>query len=431
MTVDVPQIFFVRQDRRGPTVDDPAARTAEALAALDLDSQTTRGQTVALGVGSRGIANLASIVTATVAHLKGLGLEPFVVPAMGSHGGANAAGQTEVLAGYGVTEAAVGCPVRAQMETVELWTAEPVPGQGKFAVHFDALAAAADHVVVVNRVKPHTVFEGSVESGLAKMLLIGLGKRTGAETYHRAIFDHEWPRIVEAVTPAVLDRVSVLAGVAIIENADDETARIEAIAGTDFLTREPELLSQAKELLPRLPFDELDIVLIDQIGKDISGAGWDTNTLGRKGSLHEAEPHQRPRVRSIVVRGLTPGTHGNAMGVGLAELCRTRVLDEMDRDATWMNALTSGDIPAGMAPIHFPTDRQLLDACATRTGLRTFTEARVCWIRNTLDLGVVACSTAFLDEARQRADLAVLGDPMPLPLDADGNLPDLLPLPEG
>lgn len=429
MTTDVPQIFYVRQDRRGPQVVDPAARTDDALTALDLGARTEPGQTVAVAVGSRGIANLATIVAATVAHLKGLGLEPFVVPAMGSHGGATADGQTAVLAGYGVTAAAIGCPVRAQMDTVELFATEPVAGQGSFAVHFDALAAAADHVVIVNRIKPHTGFEGSVESGLAKMLLVGLGKRTGAETYHRAIFDHAWTRIVEAVTPEVLSRVSVLAGLAIVENALDETARIEAVAGADFLAREPALLDEARELLPRLPFDDFDIVLVDRIGKDISGTGWDTNTLGRKGSLHHADPDRRPRVRTIVVRGLTSGTHGNAMGVGLAELCRSRVLEQMDRNATWTNALTSGNLPAAMAPIHFDTDRQLLDACATRSGLRDLNEARLCWIRDTLDLDVVACSAALLDEATRRTDLTVLGEPTPLPLDDAGNLPDLLPHP--
>lgn len=423
-------IFWLRQAARGPAVDDPAERTAEALSALDLARTVRPGETVAVGVGSRGIANLAVIVQATVTHLRRLGLDPFVVPAMGSHGGAEAVGQTAVLASYGVTEDSVGCPVRAQMDTVELCSAEPSPGRGEFPVHFDALAAAADHVVVVNRVKPHTMFEGEVESGLIKMLFIGMGKRVGAETYHRAVFDHGWPAIVSAVTPAVLDRVSVLAGVAVIENADDRTARIDAIAGKDIIVGEPELLAYARELVPRMPFDDFDIVLVDQIGKDISGTGWDTNTLGRKSSVHEIDPSQVPRVRTIVVRGLTPGSHGNALGVGLAELCRSRVIDEMDQETTWINARTSGDLAAGMAPVHYPTDLELLRACATRCGLRDLSQARLGWIRNTLDLGIVACSTSFLDEARQRDDLSVVGDPGPLPLAADGNLPDLLPLPD-
>ena len=312
------------------------------------------------------------------------------------------------------------------MDVVELGRSEL-----GFPIWFDALAAAADHVVVINRVKPHTHFEGEVESGLAKMLLVGLGKEAGASTYHRASYDHEWPRILATVAPTVLADVSLLAGVALVENAADETERIDALAGDELLRREPALLAEAREHLPRLPFDDVDILLIDQIGKDISGAGWDTNTLGRKGSMHEVDPKQRPRVRTIAVRGLTPGTKGNAMGLGLAELCRTRVLEEMDREATWVNALASGDLPAAMVPMHYDTDLEVLAACSTRSGLRDLPAARLCWIRNTLDLGVLACSTAFLDEARQRSDLTVLSEPVPLPVDAAGNLPDLLPIASG
>lgn len=428
MPAELPQIFWVRQTVDGPVVDDPAGRTAETLAALDLGAHVEPGQTVAVGVGSRGIADIAPVVGATIAHLRQLGLEPFIVPAMGSHGGGDAAGQTKVLDGYGVTEATMGCPVRAQMETTVVGHAAPAGGPS-FPVHIDRLAAAADHVVVVNRIKPHTHLDGEVESGLCKMLLIGLGKREGAETFHRATFDHAWPDIVRASLPVVTGTLSVLAGVGIVENADDRTARIEAIAGADLLRREPALLTEARGLLPRVPFDDFDIVLIDQIGKDISGAGWDTNTLGRKHSLHEVDPAQRPRVSTIIVRGLTPGTHGNAMGVGLAELCRTRVVDDMDRAATWVNARASGDLAAGMIPIHYPSDRELLDACVTRTGLRTLATARLAWIRNTLDLGIVACSAAFLDEAVERVDLEVLTELRPLPLGTDGNLPDLLPDP--
>ena len=419
-----PDLFWLRQRFDGPVVADPAARTTEALATLALDGRVRAGQSVAVGVGSRGIANLSSIVRATVDHLKGLGLEPFIVPAMGSHGGGDVPGQTAVLDGYGVTEAAMGCPVRAQMETIELGTT-PLG----FPIHFDRLAAGADHVVIVNRIKPHTMFTGDVESGLAKMLLIGLGKQPGAETYHRAILDHEWPTIVSTVAPAILSKVSILAGVAIVENADDETARIEAIAGERITADEPALLTQAKELMPRLPFPDLDILLIDEIGKNISGGGFDPNVVGRKDSLHEPDREQHARVRAIVVRGLTEATHGNALGIGFAELCRSRVVEQMDREKTWLNAVTASDLPAAMIPIHHDTDRALLDAAETRTGLRGLPHARLCWIRNTLDLGVVACSTAFLDEARDRDDLTVLTAPTPMPFDEAGNLPDLLPHP--
>ncbi len=419
-----PDLFWLRQHFDGPVVVDPAAQTTETLATLALGHAVRPGQSVAVGVGSRGIANLAVIVRATIDHLKSLGLEPFIVPAMGSHGGGDVPGQTAVLDGYDITEAAMGCPVRAQMETVQLGAVAL-----GFPIHFDRLAAGADHVVIVNRIKPHTMFTGDVESGLAKMLLIGLGNQPGAETYHRAILDHEWPTIVSTVTPAILSEVSVLAGVAIVENADDQTARVEAVAGHRFLLDEPALLAQAKELLPRLPFDDVDILLVDEIGKNISGGGFDPNVVGRKDSLHEPDREQRTRVRAIVVRALTEATHGNALGIGFAELCRSRVLDQMDRDATWLNAITASDLPAAMTPIHYETDRELVDACETRTGLRGLAGSRLCWVRNTLDLAVVACSVAHLDQARDRDDLTVLSDPSPMPFDGAGNLPDLLPIP--
>lgn len=419
----LPELHWVRQPLDGPAVTDPGARTHEALSALGLGDRVTRGQSVAVTVGSRGIANLDVIVRSTVRHLRGLGLEPFIVPAMGSHGGATADGQAAVLAVYGVTEERVGAPVRSQMDVVELCRSRL-----GFPVHLDRLAAEADHIVVVNRIKPHTRFEGPVESGLVKMLLIGLGKHAGASTYHRAEADHGWSAIVDAVTPEVLSRVSVLAGVAIVENGADETAHIEALDSEQLLSGEPVLLERARALLPTVPFDDVDILLVDRIGKDISGSGFDTNAVGRKPAFHEVTPGLTPRVRTIVVRGLTSATHGNAMGIGLAELCRTRVVDEMDRDATWVNAVTSGDIAAGMLPLHYETDLELLRACSSRNGLRDLATARLCWIRDTLDLGTVGCSGALLDEARRRG-LEMLDGPVPLPLDAAGNLPDLLPRP--
>ncbi len=424
MGVMYPDLFWLRQRFDGPVVEDPNARTAEALGSLDLGRHVRAGQSVAVGVGSRGIANLSTIVRATIDHLRTLGLEPFIVPAMGSHGGGDVPGQTAVLTGYGITEREMGCPIRAQMETIELGTTSL-----GFPIHFDRLAAGADHVVIVNRIKPHTMFTGDVESGLAKMLLIGLGKQPGAETYHRAILDHQWPTIVSTVTPAILSKVSVLAGIAIVENADDETAGIEAIAGDRIVADEAPLLTLAKALMPRLPFADVDILLIDEIGKNISGGGFDPNVVGRKDSLHEPDHEQQTRVRAIVVRSLTEATQGNALGIGFAELCRTRVVDEMDRDKTWLNAITASDLPAAMTPIHYDTDEELLVAAETRTGLRGLAQARLCWIRNTLDLGVVACSAAYLEEAQTRDDLMILTDPAPMRFDAAGNLPDRLPSP--
>lgn len=419
--MDLPDLLWVRTRRDQPVVDDVSAVVRHALGGIDLP-QIRPGQSVAVAVGSRGIADHVSVVAATVAELRARGLDPFVVAAMGSHGGGTADGQRAILARSGIEEDTVGCPVRTGTDVVELGVAS-----AGFPILFDADAAGADHVVVVNRIKPHTMFTGPIESGLAKMLLIGLGNPAGAAQYHRAIVDHTWAAILTDVVPRILARTSVLAGVAVIENAADRTAHIAAVPGTAILDREPELLDRARALLPRLPVDELDVVLIDRIGKDISGTGWDPTVLGRKGSLHRADPAQTPRVTTIAVRSLSDATAGNAVGLGLAELCRTQAVDAMDPASTWQNALTSGNFPAAMVPMHFPTDRELLAACAARTGLRSGADVRLAWIRDTLDLDVVAVSASLAPELADRSDLDVLGRPVPLPLDADGNLPDVLP----
>ena len=422
MSGGLPRVFWVRQHSSSPLVADRRSATIGALTDLALGPAVSAGQTVAIAVGSRGIAGLSDIVAGAVEHLHALGLHPFVVPAMGSHGGATAEGQAEVLAGYGVTEAGVGAPIRSQMGVVDLG-----PSSLGFDVCFDRLAFEADHVVIINRVKPHTMFTGDVESGLAKMLLIGLGKGEGAGRYHGAEWDHGWSTIVDTVVPRILGAVDLLAGIAVVENADDDTAIIEAVRASDLLAAEARLLDSARAFMPKLPFADVDLLLIDEIGKNLSGSGFDVNVVGRKDSVHEPRAHVSPRVRTIAVRGLSPGTHGNAHGVGLAELCRTRVLDQMDQTTTWVNALTSGDLPAGMTPIHFATDAALIDAAHTRMGLRAGAGARVTWIRNTLDVAVAAVAEAHLDEARERDDLEVLSVLVDLPLDSAGNLPDHLP----
>ncbi len=426
----LPDVALVRVHHDQPTEADPGGATRAALGSLGLAADVEPGRSVAVAVGSRGIADLAPVVAATVAHLRDdLGLVPFVVPAMGSHGGGDAPGQERVLAGYGITEDALGCPVRSQMEVVVLGEATVTGLDRPFPVVIDRLAAAADHVVVVNRVKPHTHMEGPVESGLAKMLLIGLGKREGASAYHRATFDATWPDMVDAALPLLLSQVSVLAAVGIVENAADRTARVAACRGRDVAAEEPALLDHARALLPVLPFDDVDVALIDRIGKDVSGTGWDPNVLGRKHSIHEPGT-TAPRVRTVAVRALTEATHGNALGIGLAELCRTRAVEAMDRDATWLNAVTSGDLAAGMLPVHLDTDLELLQACSSRNGLRDLATCRLVWFRSTLEVELLACSGALLDVVGDRSDLEVLTPRRPLPLDAAGNLPDLVPGPD-
>lgn len=412
-----PQIFRVRQTFDATHIADAAAEVHGQLARLELGKKVRSGESVAVTVGSRGIANIAVITRTIVEHLKGLGAKPFIVPAMGSHGGGTADGQRRLIESYGITEEFVGCPIRSNMDTVVVGHA----AEG-FPIHFDRLAFEADHVVVCNRIKPHTGFCGPIESGLMKMLLIGLGNYEGAKVYHRAIQEFSFDHIIRSVAGEVLARCHVLAGLAVVENAYDQTARIEAVWPEQFEEREKELLVLAKRWLPRLPFQNVDVLLIDQIGKDISGTGLDPNVVGRKFNDHKALDDEWPKVRRIALRSLSEATHGNAIGLGMAEFCRSELLRQTDFAATRLNGLVSGHIAAVMTPLDYETDREMLEAALGTIGLMEPPRAKLLWIADTLRLSEVECSAAYLEEARGRSDLEVLTGLRDLPFDAAGNL---------
>ena len=414
-----PQIFRVRQTFETSQVSDVPGEVHSQLGRLELGQRVRPGESAAITAGSRGIANMATITRAIVEYLKHLGAKPFIVPAMGSHGGGTAEGQRQLIESYGITEKFLGCPIRCGMETVVVGRA----AEG-FPIHFDRLAFQSDHVVVCNRVKPHTGFAGPIESGLMKMLLIGLGNCEGAKVYHRAIQDFSFQQIIRSVAHEVLSRCHILAGVAIVENAYDQTALIEAVEPAQFEAREKELLVLAKRWLPRLPFPHVDVLLVDRIGKDISGTGLDPNVVGRKFNDHKALDDEWPKVKRIALRGLTGATHGNAIGLGMAEFCRSELLRETDFAATRLNGLVSGHISAVMTPLDYPTDREMLAAAMETIGLVEPPEARLLWIADTLHLSEVECSAAYLDESRHRNDLEILTGPRELPFDAAGNLPE-------
>ena len=415
-----PQLFRLRQQFEGPVVDDVAGEVEQQLASLALAEKIQPGQSVAITAGSRGIANIEIIIRGICQHLKALGAEPFIVPAMGSHGGGTAAGQQQIIESYGITEEFCGCPIRASMDTVVVCEAE----EG-FPVHFDQQASEADHVFVCGRVKPHTGFHGDIESGLMKMMLIGLGKHAGALIYHRAIMNYSFGQIVRSVAREVLAKCRIVGGLAIVENAYDETAKLAGVAPEKFEEEEKGLLVLAKQWMPRLPFDQVDVLTIDEIGKNISGSGLDTNVVGRKDLDHRAAEEEYPKVKKIIVRGLTAETHGNAAGIGLAEFCLSRVVEQMNVQATRVNCLTGGHPTGAMIPLDYETDRETLDMALSTIGLIKPRESRLMWIRDTLDVAEVECSAAYLEEAQQRADLEVLTPLRDMPFDADGNLPDV------
>lgn len=411
-----PRMFRVRQLLERPRIDDVEAEVESQLGRLGLGQLVKPGQSVAITAGSRGIANIHRVIRATVEHFKRLGAKPFVVPAMGSHGGGTAQGQRAIVEGYGITEQFVGCPIRATMETVVVCrTKEGIP------VHFDRYAYEADHVVVCGRIKPHTNFVGEIESGLAKMMLIGLGKHEGAKIYHRAIQDYSFPQILQSVADQVLTRCKVVAGIGIVENGYDETALIEAVAPADFEAREKQLLLKARRWMPKLPFDHVDVLIIDEIGKNISGAGLDTNVVGRKFYDHRAAEDEFPKVKRIAIRGLTPETHGNASGIGIAEFCTTRAIQQVDWKITKINCLTGGHITAAAAPAQYDTDREVLQSALSVIGLVEPPDARILWIRNTLHLAEVECSVAYWQDAQQRDDLEILTEPREFQFDPRGD----------
>jgi hypothetical protein len=274
-------------------------------------------------------------------------------------------------------------------------------------------------------VKPHTGFHGDIESGLMKMMLIGLGKHAGAAIYHRAIMNYSFGQIVRSVAKEVLAKCRIVAGLAIVENAYDQTAKLAAIPPERFEEEEKKLLVLAKQLMPRLPFETADILTIDEIGKNISGSGMDTNVVGRKYLDHRAADDEYPKIKRIILRGLTEETHGNAAGLGLAEFCLSRLIRQMNVEATRVNVLTGGHSTAAMPPLDYETDQETLDVALSTIGLIAPEDARLMWIRDTLDVAEVECSAAYWDEAKQRDDLEVLTPLRDLPLGEDGNLPEI------
>ncbi len=412
-----PRMIRVRQKFDATRIQDIPAEVHSQLASLKLGSKIRSGQTVAITAGSRGIAHIDQIIRAAVDHVKSLGAIPFIVPAMGSHGGGTAAGQTQILEHYGITPEKMGCELRASMETVIVdRTPQGIP------VHFDKHASQADHVLIVGRIKPHTGFVGDVESGLHKMMLIGLGKHEGAKIYHRAIADYSFMEIIMAVGASVIEKCRVAGGIGIVENAYDETALIEAVPPEQFLARETELLKLAIRWLPRLPFNYCDLLIVDRIGKNISGTGLDTNVVGRKYNDHAATERDSVRCKRIFVRGLTEETHGNATGIGLSEFTNQRTADAIDRKITAINCITGLHPTAAMIPIAFDTDREVISNALHTCGLVEPPQSKVIQIPDTLHLAEVLVSEAYLPDFAGRADLEQLSEPTDMAFDARGDL---------
>jgi hypothetical protein len=334
---------------------------------------------------------------------------------MGSHGGATAEGQLEILAHYGITEETMGCPLRASMDVVQTGVALGLP------VWCDRIASEADWIGVVNRVKPHTDFKGSIESGLFKMMTIGLGKYHGATQYHRANVNHGYETVITAVGREMLAKARIGFGLGIVENGYDETAKVEAFNAEDLEAGERRLLKEAREWMARLPFSPIDVLLVEEIGKNISGAGMDTNIIGRPSNPHEPFPND-PKILWIVALDLTDDSGGNATGIGNADFTTRRLADKIDWKKTAINCLTACAPNGAKLPLTFDSDREAVDNALNCIGLTKPEQARVIRIKNTLMIGEIECSEAYLPDIRKRPDLEVVGEARPLGFDAAGRI---------
>jgi len=411
--------MLIRQKFPASTLLDIPVALRDGLASIK--GRIKPGASIAVAVGSRGITNLQAVVGHVIDELKSAGAKPFIVPAMGSHGGATPEGQVELLGEYGITDAHLGVPNRAAME------AERIGGtKDGVAVFFSTEALQADGVVVINRIKPHTDFHSdTLGSGIQKMIVIGLGKRVGAANFHVSASRFGYEHVVRTSARVTLGKAPILCGVAMVENQFHDTARVEVIPAEKIEDREGELYVEAKRLMPRLPFDDIDLLIVDCIGKNISGAGMDPNVIGR--SIHGystllGDRSFNPVIRRIFVRDLTPETHGNAVGIGLADFTTTRLVRGMNQPVTALNALTALSLNSAKIPIHFERDREAITRALESLALADVTRAKVVRIQDTLSLERIEVSDSFVGLIAQRSDLEALGSPRDLEFDSAGNL---------
>jgi hypothetical protein len=404
----------VKQRFEGPTLQDIPRAVRETMRGLHLADQVKPGQTVAITAGSRGIANIDRISRAVVDELKAVGLKPFIVPAMGSHGEATAEGQRKVLEHYGITEASMGCPIKSSMDVVQIGEVKGVP------VFCDRNAWGADHIAVLARVKTHTDFDFEIESGLFKMMAIGLGKQHGAEHYHRAGHQYSYGEIFPAVGKTVLETGHILFGLGVVENGYDETAKVQALLPKDFWEGEKALLRESKAWMAKLPFEKIDLLIVDDMGKDVSGAGMDPNVIGRP-SVQKVPEY--PKVKQLFVRDITPACDGNAIGIGMADMTTRRLVEKINYKAMHMNAITSGVPEAARVPMAFDTDREAIQVALGMIGLTPPEQAAVVRIKSTLLLVEMDVSEALLPLVKAHDRLTIASDPVPLAFDNTGNLP--------
>ena len=415
--MSLPKMFKVRQQFVTLEVDDIEKEIETRIRGMKLHSGVRAGQSVAIACSSRGIADYAIIVGATVKYLKQIGLEPFIIPAMGSHGGGTSAGQKKVLELAGITKQSMGVPVRSSMETVTIGHTN-----SRIPVFMDQQAAEADWIVPINRIKSHTMFNGEVESGLMKMIAVGLGKKDGPAIYHNFAFEFGLEHVIRTVCRTIMSTRSILFGVGVVENAYGRPAMIGVFGADQLEKKEAEYLRKAKELESRLPLQNIDVLIIDEMGKDISGAGIDCNVVGRIDMPLLTKDPDTPLIKRIVVCDLTTKSEGNAIGVGLSDFITQRLFDKIDRESMNVNALTASDPEHVKIPMVLVNDQQAISAAISTIGMVKPDQIRLMRIKNTKQLDKIVVSEACLNDLRVCPGIVIESEPFEIVFDAEGNL---------
>jgi len=411
--VEIPRMVKVRQNFPRPIVENVEEELSIKLMDKEVSSLIKPGQSVAIAVGSRGIKELPLMVKMIVSVVKKAGGIPFIVPAMGSHAGATAQGQKNMLIQLGIKEEYIEAPIKSSMDTVVIgWTECGLP------VHLDKYASEADGIIIINRIKPHTTFRGPYESGLLKMLTIGMGKQKGADICHELGFGRMAENI-PAIANVILEKTNLLFAVGVIENAFHEVCRIEVLNDKEIKVEEPKLLKEAIELIPKILLDEFEVLVIDEIGKDISGTGFDTNAVGR---YHSEYASGGPRIAKITVLDLTDKTNGNGNGLGIVDFTTRRAFEKFNMEMTYPNALTSTIILGVKIPMVLKNDKQSIQAAVKTCNILDKTKVRMVRIKNTNRLAEIEVSESFIKEVKKNEHLEIISEPYTLNFNAEGNL---------
>ena len=413
----IQKVVLIRQNFPDRRLPDVAAAVREQMEGAEWAKQVAASSRIAVGVGSRGIQNIAVIVKAVVDFWKTRDVDPFIVPVMGSHGAATAEGQADVLEHYGITERTMGAPVVSSLDVVNVGrTSEGID------VSMDRNVFESDGVMLCGRVKWHTDFEGALESGIHKMMAIGLGKWEGAKRYHCWAFRIGMESVIRHVGEVVMNTGKMLGGLAIMEDAYHNTAEVRALGVGGMAEREEELLARVKSWKANIPVEQVDVLILDEIGKNISGAGMDTKVVNRAVNQGPNPWKDVPQITRILIRGLSDLSYGNAVGMGMADVANDRLLEGLNFKATWINSLTASTTQPAFTPIHFPTDEECLERVLPTCGHLNTEDCSIAWIRNTMELGEMMVSENLLPELRRNPDIEILGEPQELLLDDAGNL---------